>query len=85
MMFRYRVVEFTPQIDVDMPAVRLEETECALSSYGAVYDLALVRHNGESIITTLTVEELELLKHTIQNLLDTRNNDPIRQGKKLPK
>jgi hypothetical protein len=83
--FRKQEFEFTPQLDVDEPKVRLEEGTCNIDSYGAVYDLTLIdQHDWEDKKqTTLTLEELVVLRNYINHLLETREKDPNRQGQNV--
>ena len=80
MKFRKCCFEFTPQLDVEMPTVNISEEVCAISSYGAVYDIALQTYDEEKIITTLTVEELVVVRDYINYLLNCRDKDVARQG-----
>jgi hypothetical protein len=79
--FRKQVFEFIPQIDVEMPSVRIEEDECNIPSYGAVYNIIL-RERGNSanqVETCLTVEELVAVRNHINHLLEVRDKDKNRQ------
>lgn len=84
--FRKRVFEFTPQLDVEMPVVQIAEDTCNLASYGAVYDLTLRDANDweKSMVTTLTIEELMVLRAHIDHLIQLRENDRLRQNPRVP-
>jgi hypothetical protein len=84
--FRRRVLEFTPQVDVEMPVVRIEEDTTNCPSDGAVYDLILRDQDDyeKRMTTTLTIEELLVLRAHIDSLIKLRKNDPARQNPRLP-
>ena len=80
MNLRRSVFEFIPQADVEMPYLSLEEASTNISSNGIVYDFTLRDQvNDKSLSTTLTVEELFMLRSYIDYLLQLRKEDPTRQ------
>jgi len=84
--FRKRVLEFTPQLDTDMPVVQIAEATCNLASYETVYDLTLRDQEDwdKSMVTTLTIEELMVLRAHIDHLIQLRENDLLRQNQRVP-
>lgn len=70
-----------PQIDVEMPLLSFREDFCEVFSPGVVYDFEIRSEwNDKIMITTLTVEELQMLYAAIGNPLKLREKDPRRQG-----